>query len=173
LHTTTTEHGLRESHPDEHAELSSDPPTTPTRHGSDRAAHTATLRSDQAVADHRVLVLSGFAARLFEAIGGPLREVHDATFPLPEPPNPPRRANTPTPTMAFTGRHRALLAVAATATQDRARRHPARLVVVGPRRNLRSFAQVAGSLVYLTVRCPRTSLGLDRLVRIVRRRVLS
>src|SRR3954452_23005140 len=119
MHTTTTENGLRDPHRAERAELNSDPPTTPrpTGHSSDGATHTAPPRPDQTVADYRVLVLSGFGARLFEAIGGPLREVHDATLPLPDPPNPPRHANSPTPTMTLAGRHRALLAVAAAATQ--------------------------------------------------------
>jgi hypothetical protein len=144
----------------------------PADPGSARAA-AAHARPDQDTVDHRVLILSGFGAQLYEAIGGPLGEVHDATFPLPEPANPPRRAIDPAPAMTFTGRHRALLAVAATATRDRAHRHPARLVVVGPRRELRMFSRVAGSLDYRTIRTGATSIGVQRIAGVVRRLVLS
>jgi hypothetical protein len=125
---------------------------------------------DTVVGDFRVLAPHGFGVRLYEAIGGPLHEVRDATFPLPARPNPSRRADlAPIPSgMTVAGRHRPLLGTAAGAVDRRACPSTTPMVVVGARRDLRLFAETAAGLNYTTIlRRPPGSIG--RLTRLVRR----
>jgi hypothetical protein len=120
--------------------------------------------------NHRLVVLYGFGVRLYESEGGTLGEIRDGTFPLPAPPNPPRRSRSApvTPGLTFAGRHRALLQTAIRALKNRDRLSPAPLVVVGSRRDLRSFSQLAGQLEYSSIRRRRPGT-IDSLERFVER----
>lgn len=140
-------------------------PVPPTSTDDDNATIEAGRRGE-----HRLLVLHGFGVRLYESEGGTLGEVSDGTFPLPAPPNPPRRsASAPvTPGLTFAGRHRALLQTAIRALKQRDRLDPAPLVVVGSRRDLRSFSQLAGRLEYSSIRRRRPG-SIDSLDRFVER----